>query len=187
MIGARVEPPIAESAMLAAESLAIPSAVIVDDSPSASSRTTIAPRRRGITGSLTDKCSSRNISVAWRPLVMGNRQPITITPNATSDCALSFCGDGACHQNTSPTQVPLKPVNPTSLSSNGSERFLNAPFSQHCKNGTDSQREHLPQRRRHQNETASDNRTYRLCLFTCANYVGVGYARSNTLYAGRNR
>ena len=33
---------------------------------------------------------------------------------------------------------------------------MNAPFSQHCKNGTDSQKEHF--------------------ATTCANYFGVGYA-----------
>src|SRR5262249_33937252 len=48
-------------------------------------------------------------------------------------------------------------------------------------------RSHLPQRRRHQNEAASDHRTFRLCHCACVNCVGIGYARSDTLCAGRRR
>jgi len=33
------------------------------------------------------------------------------------------------------------------------------------------------------NEAAADNRTNLLCLWACANYAGVRYARSNGLYA----
>jgi hypothetical protein len=43
------------------------------------------------------------------------------------------------------------------------------------------------QRRRHQNETASDIRICRLCFCTRTNYIGVGHARSNTSHAGQHR
>jgi hypothetical protein len=62
---------------------------------------------------------------------------------------------------------------------------VNAPFSQQCKNETDSPQEHFITTKEAPNEAASDNRTYLLCVWDRANYAGVGYARSNTLYVGR--
>jgi hypothetical protein len=69
-------------------------------------------------------------------------------------------------------------------SRNDPERSVNAPFNQHCKTGTDIPQERLPQRRRQQDEMASDNWVDRVCFCTRTNHVGIGYARSNTLYAG---
>ena len=70
---------------------------------------------------------------------------------------------------------------------NHSERFMKAPFSQHCKNGTNSLQDHFARTEEAPNEAASDNRTYQLCLWARANHAGVGYARSKALHAGWRR
>jgi hypothetical protein len=63
---------------------------------------------------------------------------------------------------------------------------MNAPFSQHCKNGTDNPQDHTKTRRK-KDETASDNRICRLCFCTFTKHVGFGYARSNALYVEQSR
>jgi hypothetical protein len=84
-------------------------------------------------------------------------------------------------------QLPFADRPARSDRDHGAEHAMNAPFSQHCKNRPDNPQNHLPQTRRDQDEAASDNRICRLCFCTRTNLVGIGYARSNTLYVGQSR
>ena len=102
-----------------------------------------------------------------------------VSSYSTSDCAFS-CGALATQS--------IQPSKPSPANgSHYSERFIKAPFSQHCKNGTDSPQEHFARTEEAPNEAASDNRNYLLSLWARANHAGVGYARSYALHAGWRR
>ena len=103
-----------------------------------------------------------------------------VSSYSTSDCALSC--DGARQP-----KAFIRRNRVQQTGRNNSERSIKAPFSQHCKNGTDSPQEHFARTEEAPNEAASDNRTYQLCLWARANHAGVGYARSKALHAGWRR